>query len=261
MIRLNRVTVTYSPTGTTLGPCSLELRRGEVTVLLGKSGAGKSTMLRCMNGLIRPSSGTVRVDSLGDLADASTRRAHQRRTGMVFQSHQLIGRLSALENVLTGRLGYHSLLRSLFPASRLETRLALHCLERVDLLGRARTRADQLSGGERQRVGIARALAQEPTLLLADEPVASLDPVNGERVLFLLHRICREDGLTAAVSLHQVDFARRFADRTVGLSGGQVVFDGAPEALTEEVLAGIYPSGERADGTARAPEASIKEGR
>jgi len=255
MIYLDAVTVTYAP-AVTLGPCTLELRRGEVTALVGSSGAGKSTMLRCMNGLLPPSSGAVRVDGLGPLREARTRRIHQRRTGMIFQSHQLIGRRTALDNVLQGRLGYHSALRTLFPASAAETRLALHCLERVDLLGKARSRADQLSGGERQRVGIARALAQQPVVILADEPVASLDPVQGERVLSLLHRICREDGLTTAISLHQIEYVRRFADRVVGLSGGRVVFDGPPDALTPDALADIY----RKRG-ARAPEETMKEAR
>jgi phosphonate transport system ATP-binding protein len=242
MIVLDRVSVSYA-TGVALKSLSVELRRGEVTVLLGASGAGKSTLLRCMNGLILPSGGSVRVDGVGDLADERCRRTHRRRTGMVFQSHQLIGRLSALRNVLKGRLGYHSTLRSLFPASASEIRLALYSLERVGLLDKAQTRADQLSGGERQRVGLARALAQEPTLLLADEPVASLDPVNGERVLSLLHRICREDGLTAAISLHQVAFARRYADRILGLHDGRLVFDGTADTLTEEALAELYKKG------------------
>src|SRR5262245_66543946 len=117
-------------------------------------------MLRCMNGLVGPSTGTVRVDGLGDLADERCRRAHRRRTGMIFQSHQLIGRLTALANVLKGRLGYQSTLRSLLPASSLEVRMGLHCLDRVRLLDKAQVRADRLSGGERQRVGIARALIQ-----------------------------------------------------------------------------------------------------
>ncbi|HLY11951.1 MAG TPA: phosphonate ABC transporter ATP-binding protein [Planctomycetota bacterium] len=258
MIRLDGVTVTYSA-ATTIGPCTLALRRGDLTVLVGSSGAGKSTLLRCMNGLILPTSGRVEVDGLGSLADPRVRRAHQRRTGMIFQSHQLIGRHTALENVLIGRLGYHSFLRSLFPPSRFETRKALQCLERVDLLGKAHARADQLSGGERQRVGIARALVQEPTLILADEPVASLDPVHGERVLTLLHRICREDGLTAAMSLHQLDFVRRFSDRVLGLSGGRIVFDGAAGALTPESLGGIYRSPGPRDDRELSPQESLKE--
>jgi len=258
MILFSDVSVSYA-TGTALESVSLELRSGEVTVFLGASGAGKSTLLRCMNGLVTPTSGFVRAEGSGVLTPGHALRRHRRRTGMVFQSHQLIGRLSALGNVLKGRLGHHSTIRSLFPPSASEVRLALHCLERVGVLEKAMARADRLSGGERQRVGIARALVQEPTLLLADEPVASLDPVNGERILALLHRICREDGLTAAISLHQVAFARRFADRIIGLRGGRVVFDGPPEALSEEALADLYRKHGAADGPPRTPEASIKE--
>jgi phosphonate transport system ATP-binding protein len=258
MIHFKDVSVSYA-TGAALGSISLELRRGEVTVFLGPSGAGKSTLLRCMNGLLCPSAGSVRVEGIGDLAEERGWRLHRRRTGMVFQSHQLIGRLSVLGNVLMGRLGYHSTIRSLFPSAPYEVRLALHCLERVGVLEKAQVRADRLSGGERQRVGIARALVQEPTLLLADEPVASLDPVNGERILALLHRICREDGLTAAISLHQVALARRFADRIIGLRSGRVVFDGPPDALTEELLEDLYRMKGARDGPPRSPQASMKE--
>lgn len=240
MIRLENVSHCYTPGTPVLQSVTLQLRRGEVSILLGGSGAGKSTLLRCMNGLCVPTSGAVHADGIGDLADPRRRRAHQRRTGMVFQSHQLIGRLSSLANVLKGRLGRHTTLRSLFPPSPSEIRLALFCLDRVGLLLKAQVRADQLSGGERQRVGIARALVQQPEILLADEPVASLDPGNGEAILTLLHRICREDGVTLVLSLHQVEYARRFADRILGLVDGRLVFDGPPEAFTADALQTLY---------------------
>jgi len=208
------------------------------------------------------------VEGLGDLAYPRICLEHRRRTGMVFQSHELIGRQTALANVLQGRLGYHPSLRTVFPLSSGEVRLALHCLERVGMLRLAQSRVDRLSGGERQRVGIARALAQEPRLLLADEPVASLDPTNAERVLALLRHICREDGLTAAMSLHQVNYARKFADRVIGLRQGSVVFDGPPGALTQDVLSEIYLGSEsppRAEspegGGPDASEAPIQEAR
>ena len=159
---------------------------------------------------------------------------------MVFQQHQLIGRLTAFANVLTGRLGHHGTLRSLLPLSVAEKHLALDALGRVGMLDLALRRADQLSGGQQQRVGIARALAQAPTLILADEPVASLDPATAERVLALLHDICRQDGLSAIVSLHQVELARSFADRMIGIGGGCVVFDGPPAALNEAAIRLIY---------------------
>ena len=236
---LDGVSVQYSEVAA-LQAVSLALKQGQISVILGSSGAGKSTLLRCLNGLVTPTTGRVLALGAGDIADLRHRRTHRRRTGMIFQSHQLIGRLTALANVQKGRLGYHSLLRSLFPASAKELRLALHCLERVGLLEKAQVRADRLSGGERQRVGIARALVQEPELLLADEPVASLDPVSAQRVLTLLHRICREDGLTAVISLHQVDLARRFADRIVGLRHGRIVFDGSPQSLSDQELSELY---------------------
>ena len=240
MIRVERLEVVY-PNGTrALAPVSLAFEAGAVTVLLGASGAGKSTLLRCLNGLVRPSAGRVIAADAGDIAGAAARRQHRRRTGMIFQQHQLIGRVSVLGNVLTGRLGYHSWVRTLLPFGRAERLAALAALDRVGLLETALRRADQLSGGQQQRVGIARALVQQPRLILADEPVASLDPASGVRVLALLAAICREDGLTAIVSLHQLDFARRFADRIVALAAGAVVFDGPPAALDQAAVARIY---------------------
>jgi phosphonate transport system ATP-binding protein len=240
MIEVNDVAVTY-PNGTVaLRPTRLTFAAGTFTVLLGPSGAGKSTLLRSLNGLVRPSSGQVRVEGIGSIAPRAALRAHRRATGMVFQQHQLIGRVSVLGNVLVGRLGYHSALRSLLPAARAEKLLALAAIERVGLIDKALTRVDQLSGGQQQRVGIARALVQQPRLMLADEPVASLDPATAERVLALLHGICRADGLTAVVSLHQVELARRFGERIIGLAAGAVVFDGPPDALDAAAIARIY---------------------
>ena len=239
-ISTDALSVTF-PNGTqALRATTLDFAEGEFTVLLGSSGAGKSTLLRSLNGLVRPSTGRVLSAGTGDIAVASALRAHRRRTGMVFQQHHLIGRLSVLTNVLTGRLGYHSALSTLFPWSRTEKELALAAIDRVGLLEHALTRADQLSGGQQQRVGVARALVQSPRILLADEPVASLDPATSERLLGLMHGICKSDALTAVVSLHQVDFARRFADRIVGLAHGEVIFDGPPERLTDAVVTRLY---------------------
>jgi phosphonate transport system ATP-binding protein len=240
MIEVRDVTVVYPGNVRALAPCSLKFMPGAFTVLLGASGAGKSTLLRCLNGLVRPSSGQVRDANGSDLLAPRALRAHRRTTGMIFQQHQLIGRLSVLENVLIGRLGFHGALRTLLPFSIAEQRLALAAIERVGLIDMALRRADRLSGGQQQRVGIARALVQTPRLILADEPVASLDPKSAERVLGLLHRICKDDGLTAIVSLHQLDFARRFADRIVALAGGTVVFDGPPAALGPTEADNIY---------------------
>lgn len=240
MITLDGASVTYPNGVTALKPTSLTFRKGEFLVLLGKSGAGKSTLLRCLNGLVQPTTGRVAAEGLGDLRDAAVLRAHRRRTGMIFQHHQLIGRLSALDNVLTGRLGHHSFWRTLLPMPGADKRIALDCLDRVGLSDRALTRADQLSGGQQQRVGIARALAQQPTLILADEPVASLDPANAVAVLSRLREICTADGISAVVSLHQVDLARRFADRIVGVAGGAVVAEATADTLTPGLVRDIY---------------------
>jgi phosphonate transport system ATP-binding protein len=239
-IQTESLSVTYSNGAVALAPVDLTIKPGSFTVLLGASGAGKSTLLRSLNGLVRPSQGRV-LDCRGDdIAEGRTLRHHRRETGMIFQQHQLIGRVSVLGNVLMGRLGYHTSLRTLLPLNAQEKRLALEALERVGLLDKALARADQLSGGQQQRVGIARALVQQPRLILADEPVASLDPATAERVLTLLHGICRADGLTAVVSLHQLDFARRFGERIIGLAAGRVVFDGPPDRLDDATAARLY---------------------
>jgi phosphonate transport system ATP-binding protein len=242
VLRLHGASVTYPGDRRALAHVDLEVEPGEFLVLLGPSGAGKSTLLRCLNGLVPMTEGTLVAGPLGVVRGAVALRAFRKRTGMVFQQHQLIGRLTALANVLTGRLGYHSPWRTLLPLPRADKVIALHALDRVGLLDRALHRVDQFSGGEQQRVGVARALAQEPRLLLADEPVASLDPATAVHVLTLMHSICKSDGIAAVVSLHQVPLARRFADRIVGLAAGAVVFAGKREALDASALARIYGS-------------------
>ena len=215
-------------------------RRQQLTVLLGASGSGKSTLLRCLNGLQAPTVGEVVAEGIGVLDRWRRIRRHQRRTGMIFQLHHLVGRQSALANVLVGRLGHQRLVQSWLPPSPGAVELALDCLARVGIADKALERASALSGGERQRVGIARALAQQPTIMLADEPVASLDPAAADVVLRLLRDICHADGLTAVVSLHQVDLARRFAERIVGLRRGRVVFDGPPADLDRQAERTLY---------------------
>lgn len=239
MIQLKNVSVQFDRF-VAMHPTSLTFKQGQFTVLLGASGAGKSTLLRCLNLMHHPSSGSIDIADLGSLQDQDNLKVHRRQTGMIFQQHQLIGRRTTLQNVLMGRLGYHATLRSLFPLSQQEQSIGLHSLERVGLLDKALSRVDQLSGGQQQRVGIARALTQQPRLILADEPVASLDPATADKVLALLHRICKEDGITAIVSLHQVDLAQRYADRIIGLAHGKVVCDAAPEKLTAVQLAELY---------------------
>jgi phosphonate transport system ATP-binding protein len=234
------ITVTYANGVRALQPTTISFEQGKFIVLLGASGAGKSTLLRCLNGLVKPDAGQVHALGVGDIAQRGALRMHRRQTGMVFQQHHLIGRETVLSNVLMGRLGYHSSFATLLPWSLAEKQMALRAIERVGLIERALDRADQLSGGQQQRVGVARALVQQPKVLLADEPVASLDPATAEQLLGLMHDICKSDGLTAVVSLHQVEFARRFADRIVGLRGGQVVFDGPPSELNATIANEIY---------------------
>ena len=239
-LRVVDCAVTYANGVAALHRTSLTFGAGDFVVLLGPPGAGKSTLLRCLDGLGTPTHGHVVSAEFGDISQEPNLRAHRRKCGMVFQQHHLIGRQSVLANVLMGRLGYRHSFASLLPWSLDDKTLALRAIERVGLLERALHRADQLSGGQQQRVGVARALVQAPSLLLADEPVASLDPATAERLLGLLRDVCKSDGLTAVVSLHQVEFAKQFADRIVGLHAGQVVFDGAPAALTEQQISHIY---------------------
>ena len=245
-IAIDRLSVVY-PNGTVgLRPTSLAFAPGQFVVLLGPSGAGKSTLLRSLNGLVAATQGDIQVAGIGSIAARGALRRHRQRCAMVFQQHQLIGRLSTLQNVLTGRLAYHSTLRSLWPLPLADKRLALDCLDRVGLLDCALKRVDELSGGQQQRVGIARAIAQQPRILLADEPVASLDPATSVRVLGLIHSICKADGITAIISLHQVHLARQFADRVIGIGAGRVVFDGPPSQIDTAVLTAIYGSLESA---------------
>jgi len=240
ILSIDNLGITYPGGIEALRSTSIDFQRGEFNVLLGLSGAGKSSLLRALNHLVKPTSGKVTSAEFGVLKNQSTLRRHRRKTAMVFQHHQLILRHTALQNVLMGRLGYHSFLRSLMPMPKVDLELALHCLERVGLADKAMARVDQLSGGQQQRVGIARALAQQPTIILADEPVASLDPATSEKVLSQLKQICAEDGITAIVSLHQLEYAKRFADRIIGLANAQVVFDAAPQHLDDAQLALIY---------------------
>ncbi|MEM9220456.1 MAG: phosphonate ABC transporter ATP-binding protein [Cyanobacteria bacterium P01_F01_bin.150] len=240
IVTLDQVGVTYPNGVTALKSVSLMVNRGEFAVLLGLSGAGKSTLLRTINYLHSPTQGRITVEQLGVLSQDAVVRSHRQQTGMIFQQHQLLERQSALQNVLLGRLGYHSFWRSLFPLPKTDQHIALDCLNRVGLIDKALTPVKSLSGGQKQRVGIARALAQQPQLMLADEPIASLDPTSAHKVLSLLRNICKSDGIAALLSLHQVDFAKEYGDRIIGLAHGCIIFDGPPASLTPQHLAQIY---------------------
>lgn len=237
-LSLYDVGVVYPGGMRALHPTTLSFEKGECVVLLGTSGAGKSTLLRTINLLVSPTQGSITLQ--GRDPTKSAVRLHRRRIGMVFQQHQLHRMQSVFRNVLNGRIGYRSVFSTLLPWSHADKILALQCLERVGLLDRANSRAGQLSGGQQQRVGVARALAQRPEILLADEPVASLDPTSAEGLLHLIQSISRDLGVLAIISLHHVELARRFADRIVGLNSGRVVFDGPPSELDRAALAAIY---------------------
>jgi phosphonate transport system ATP-binding protein len=241
MIAVRGLSKTYAGGVRALADINIEVAAGEFLVILGPSGAGKSTLLRCINRLVDPSAGEVLHKGKPVNGNRSELRAVRRQFGMVFQQFNLVKRLSVLTNVLTGRLGYRGLWRSLaysFPEA--DKRIAIECLARVAMDHKAFQRADTLSGGEQQRVAIARALAQQPTVILADEPVASLDPKIARQVLGYLREAARDLGITVLCNLHQVDYAKEFSERVVGMSRGSVVFEGPPAQLTDDILHRIY---------------------
>ena len=242
MLRIEHLSKTY-PDGTqALVDVSLEVPAGQFVSVIGLSGAGKSTFLRCINRLIEPTSGRV---WLGDVevtaADPTQLRLIRRRIGMIFQHFNLVRRSSVMTNVLSGRLGYTATLPSLLhrfaPQDYADARANL---ERVGLLEKEKQRADTLSGGQQQRVGIARALMQKPELILADEPVASLDPATAHTVLDLLEQMNKRDGMTVLCNLHFLSLARRYADRVIGLKAGRLVFDGSPDEIDDARFREIY---------------------
>ena len=250
MIRVRGLSKRY-PSGTIgLDGVSLDVAAGEFVALIGSSGAGKSTMLRCLNGLVVPSAGTVSVDDQPVTgASPAGLRSVRSSVGFVFQQFNLLKRLSVLDNVLVGSLARVDVWRSLlgrFPAADVER--ARRTLRRVGLEGVEAQRADTLSGGQQQRVAIARALVQEPRVLLADEPMSSLDPALSRSVMELLRDINREDGLTVIASLHVLDLATTYSRRIVGLRAGRVVHDGPAAGLSPAAAEAIFasdPAGER----------------
>ena len=232
----------YSRDTRALDGISLDIRRGEFVVLIGLSGSGKSTLLRCINRLVEPTIGQVIFEG-NDVTHA--RGLHLRRIrmriGMIFQQFNLVKRSSVFANVLAGRLGYRSPWRTIASRpSREDVALAFENLERVSILEKAYVRADALSGGQQQRVGIARALMQQPQLMLADEPVASLDPATSHSVLRYLEEINKTDGITVICSLHFLSLARRYGTRVIALKAGRVAFDGKPAEIDERRFKEIY---------------------
>ena len=242
MIEFANASVTYPGGVKALQNVDLTIEDGEMVVIVGLSGAGKSTLIRATNGLVQVTGGDVRVDgqSVPNASNAEL-RAIRSKIGMIFQGFNLVKRTSVLNNVLMGRLYETATWRTLlgrYPADDVE--LAMRALERVEIVDKAYVRASNLSGGQQQRVAIARALAQEPSIFLADEPVASLDPPTSHVVMRDLQRINRELGMTVIVNLHFLDLARMYGERLIGLRGGEVVFDGTGEEADESVFESIY---------------------
>jgi len=242
LLQVEHLTKIYEDGTVALRDVSFEVPDGEFLVILGLSGSGKSTLLRCINRLIEPTEGKIIWDGI-DVTAASGKelRLIRRRIGFIFQEFNLVERSSVLTNVLSGRLGYVNPWLSIFHHfPREEVARAMRNLERVGIAELAHKRADELSGGQRQRVGIARALMQEPRLMLADEPVSSLDPVLAHSILGYLEQLNKEDGITVICSLHFLDLVRRYGTQVVGLRAGQVVFRGLPEEITDERFEEIY---------------------
>src|SRR5919201_1986010 len=241
MLRIEHLVKEYPGGIRALEDVSIDVHDGEFVVLIGLSGSGKSTLLRCINRLVEPTSGRILLDDLDVTAARSDDlRKVRRNIGMIFQQFNLVKRSSVLTNVLTGRLGYISSVQSLVGHYGEDDYLrALVNIERVGLRGRVHQRADRLSGGQQQRVAIARALMQEPKIMLADEPVASLDPATSHSVLKYLQQINRE-GMTVICSLHFLSLARTYGTRVVALKGGRLVFDGLPAEIDERRFREIY---------------------
>ena len=242
MLRLEGLTKRYPTGDEALKGVDLEVPKGQVMALIGPSGAGKSTLIRCINRLVEPTGGRAVLDDMDvtALGSGGLRQA-RRRMGMIFQEYALVERLTVMENVLSGRLGYVGFWRSWFrkyPQSDIDE--AFRLLDRVGLTEMCDKRADELSGGQRQRVGIARALIQDPALLLVDEPTASLDPKTSRQIMRLICELCEERDLAAIINIHDVLLAQMFVPRIVGLRLGEVVYDGPADGLSPDVLTEIY---------------------
>ncbi len=241
-LEIKNLTKVYEGGVQALTNVSFNVHKGEFLAIIGLSGSGKSTLLRCINRLVDPTAGSVVFNGISVTgATDEELRLIRRKIGMVFQHFNLVSRSSVLTNVLAGRLGYANPAWSLINRfSDDDIRLAMTQLERVGIADKAGYRADELSGGQQQRVGVARALMQDPEIILADEPVASLDPVLAHSIMQYLEEINKKDGVTVLCSLHFLDLVHRYSDRVIALNNGQMVFDGLPSEIDDIKFKEIY---------------------
>ncbi|MFQ5854051.1 MAG: phosphonate ABC transporter ATP-binding protein [Anaerolineae bacterium] len=247
MLKVEHLTKIYEDGTRALHDVSFEVPDGQFLVIIGLSGSGKSTLLRCINRLIEPTEGRVMWNDIDiTAAPQEELRRIRRRIGMIFQHFNLVKRSKVITNVLAGRLGYTNPAWSLFNHfPKADVALGLQSLERVGIADQAHKRADELSGGQQQRVGIARALMQNPELMLVDEPVSALDPATSHSIMRYLDQLNKEDGVTIVCSLHFLSLARAYADRIIALKDGRMVFDGPPEEIDDARFREIY--GEEAE--------------
>ncbi len=252
MLRIKNLVKSYGSDQPVLRGLDLDVPGETMVSVIGASGAGKSTLLRCINRLVEPTSGDIELNGvlLTNLKGRELRLA-RRRIGMVFQSFNLVDRLTVMENVQSGRLGYLPLWRAAFRRyPKADIRRAFELMDRVGIAHYANKRADELSGGERQRVGVVRALMQEPQILLADEPTASLDPKTSEQIMELLRSLSNELSLPVLINIHNVAEAKAYTDRIVGMRYGRIIFDGRPDRLDDAAMDKIYagiPAEERGE--------------
>lgn len=254
LLELRNVTKCYHGTTPALADVSFSVARGEFVSIIGPSGAGKSTLLRCINRMIEPTSGEICFDGvIASKLRKSELRKLRTKIGMIFQHYNLVDRLTVVENVLHGRLGHKSTLAGILGRYSLEEkRQAFRIINLLGLDEQVYQRCDQLSGGQKQRVGIARALIQNPKMILCDEPIASLDPSAAKTIMDHLRNVSNQMDITVIVNLHQVSVALKYADRIIGVNRAKLVFDGLPDELSDERVAQIFgPEAGNLDGVAR----------